>query len=253
MPIAEEDEVSSIEGEIDVKLPEDSPETEAVVGSVTVAPADGAAKAKRSTKPHKEPEAPRPDINLLIEQARAAFQTYPFDILPVDDVKAKVREAGLPSFIDIDFPPLPQSIYPLDNVDKKLEKLGIVWKRPREFMKADAQKGLEEPQVFYKSIEPNDIAQGGLGDCWFMCSVSSLAEKPFLVERLFLTQEYNEEGIYRVKICKNGEWVEVTLDDYFPCKPEGGPIFSRAHGNELWVLLIEKAYAKVHGCYVTLR
>ncbi|EQD29290.1 hypothetical protein B1A_20786, partial [mine drainage metagenome] len=38
---------------------------------------------------------------------------------------------------------------------------------------------------------------------------------PYLVERLFLTNTYNEEGVYRVKICKNGEWQEVVVDDYF--------------------------------------
>ena len=59
--------------------------------------------------------------------------------------------------------------------------------------------------------------------------------------------------MYRVKICKNGEWQEVTVDDYFPCYEEGGPVFSRANGNELWVLLLEKAYAKLCGNYYTLR
>lgn len=116
-------------------------------------------------------------------------------------------------------------------------------------MQPDPTKGLLEPQVFEKSIEPNDILQGNLGDCWFLCAVSCLAEMPHLVERLFLTKEYNEEGIYRLKICKNGEWQEVIVDDYFPCVPNGQPMFSRGHGNELWVLLLEKAYAKVHGGY----
>lgn len=103
--------------------------------------------------------------------------------------------------------------------------------------------------MFDKSIEPSDILQGNLGDCWFLCAVSCLAENPSLVERLFLTKEYNEEGIYRVKLFKNGEWMEIVVDDYFPCLPNGGPIFSRGHGNELWVLILEKVFAKIHGSY----
>ena len=54
-------------------------------------------------------------------------------------------------------------------------------------------------------------------------------------------------------MCKNGEWITVTVDDFFPCYPRGGPMFSRAQGNELWVLLLEKAYAKLHGNFYTLR
>ena len=108
------------------------------------------------------------------------------------------------------------------------------------------------PQVFEKAIEPADIKQGQLANCWFLCACSSIAEMPELVERLFITKEYNDEGVYRVKLCKDGEWREVTIDDYFPCFPKAGPFFSRAHNNELWVLLLEKAYAKLHGNYKTL-
>ena len=86
-----------------------------------------------------------------------------------------------------------------------------------------------------------------------MCALASLAERPKLVENLFITKEKNQEGVYRIKFCKNGEWVEVTVDDYFPCLPKGTPMFSRANGNEMWVLLVEKAYAKLHGNYFTLR
>ena len=86
-----------------------------------------------------------------------------------------------------------------------------------------------------------------------MCSLASLAERPDLVKNLFITKETNPEGIYRIRFCKEGVWTDVTVDDYFPCRPFGTPIFSRAHGNELWVLLIEKAYAKLHGNYYALR
>jgi len=40
----------------------------------------------------------------------------------------------------------------------------------------------------------------------------------------------------------------VVVDDKFPCSAKG-PLFSRSHGPELWVLLLEKAYAKLYGAY----
>jgi calpain-15 len=45
----------------------------------------------------------------------------------------------------------------------------------------------------------------------------------------------------------------VTVDDYFPCHPDGGPIFSICKGSELWIMILEKAYAKLHGSYLSLR
>lgn len=41
---------------------------------------------------------------------------------------------------------------------------------------------------------------------------------------------------------------EVVIDDYIPCD-RGEPVFSSANGNELWVILLEKAWAKLHGSY----
>lgn len=38
------------------------------------------------------------------------------------------------------------------------------------------------------------------------------------------------------------------MDDYIPCL-RGKPTFTKAVGNELWVTMIEKAWAKVHGNY----
>lgn len=60
-------------------------------------------------------------------------------------------------------------------------------------------------------------------------------------------------GVYKIWLCKNGEWIVVTIDDYIPCYYNAGPMFSRSNGDELWVLLLEKAYAKVHGNYYSLR
>lgn len=47
---------------------------------------------------------------------------------------------------------------------------------------------------------------------------------------------------------KNGAPVNVIIDDYFPTKNQAA-VFTSAHGNELWVLILEKVWAKLHGCY----
>ena len=48
----------------------------------------------------------------------------------------------------------------------------------------------------YNNIDPTDIVQGALGDSWFLCALSALAERPALIERAFVTKEYNENGVY---------------------------------------------------------
>ncbi|CAE7655448.1 DEK1, partial [Symbiodinium microadriaticum] len=48
------------------------------------------------------------------------------------------------------------------------------------------------------------------------------------------------------------------VDEFIPCHPrewwddEGTPLFARPNGNEAWVLLLEKAFAKMTGSYTEL-
>lgn len=46
----------------------------------------------------------------------------------------------------------------------------------------------------------------------------------------------------------NGYRQEVILDNYIPCKDKR-PIFAYARNKSLWVCILEKAWAKVHGNY----
>lgn len=51
---------------------------------------------------------------------------------------------------------------------------------------------------------------------------------------------------------KNGVLHEIVMDNYVPCiDGKNGPVpaFSHGRGNELWVIILEKAWAKVHGSY----
>lgn len=106
--------------------------------------------------------------------------------------------------------------------------------------------------MFFKQIEPSDIKAGPYSFKWILCALATLAERPNLVERLFITKEFKNNGAYRMNINKNGVWTQLTIDDYMPCALEGPPHFTRTHGNELWVPLLEKAYAKLHGGYLNI-
>ncbi|CAG9329557.1 unnamed protein product [Blepharisma stoltei] len=190
------------------------------------------------------------DLNAKIEKSKQILSKISVNLSSVQEIEQVLTQKGT-NFLDIEFPPLDASIY--REVDKEPFDQLVHWRRPNEFFIVDYGEGLKDPRIFSEEIEPYDVRQGQLGDSWFMSALASLAERPALIERLFITKQVNSIGIYRIKLCKNGEWVTVTIDDYFPCFPMGQPIFSRANGNELWVLILEKAYAKLHGHYYLLK
>jgi calpain-15 len=42
---------------------------------------------------------------------------------------------------------------------------------------------------------------GGLGDCYFLSSLSVLAERENLIKRLFVTKDSNPRGCYSMWMC----------------------------------------------------
>jgi calpain, invertebrate len=63
---------------------------------------------------------------------------------------------------------------------------------------------------------------------------------------------YRAKGIYVFRFFKDFRWIYVIIDDRIPCVDKQ-PVFSRCKDlKETWVSLIEKAYAKLHGCYEAL-
>lgn len=67
----------------------------------------------------------------------------------------------------------------------------FTWKRPSEVY------GEANFKVF-NQISADDIQQGHCGDCYFLSSLSSLAEEEARVKQVFLTQEVNPQGCYAV-------------------------------------------------------
>jgi len=186
---------------------------------------------------------------------RAADSHFPQD--EVDPADEGVRAICLKSqakFVDLDFPPTIESLFKADTQLSEGERTGlhpqkrstVVWKRPEAFLHP-------EYKIFEDGINPNDIRQGALGDCWLLCAIAALTEFPLLIEDLFETKEVNGAGCYRIRLCKNAWWQSVRVDDFFPCFPGAGAIYTRSNGNELWVMLLEKAYAKACGSYEAIK
>ena len=136
--------------------------------------------------------------------------------------------------------------YPEDITDDDLNGWeNISWSRAENIF---ASKNY---QVFWEGINKEDIIQGGLGDCYFLSAVAALCEFPELIQKLFLIKEKSDEHCYGCYFRINGIWKLVLVDDYFPCYGSWGKnfSFSSTNGNELWVILLEKAWAKLNGSY----
>ena len=108
-------------------------------------------------------------------------------------------------------------------------------------------------KLFSEKIEMGDVIQGNLGDCYFLTSVACLCEFPGLIMNLFKTKSFNKDGFYEIALFIDGKPQIVIVDDYLPVeKSTGKPCYSQSKGNELWVMLLEKAWAKVNGGYANI-
>ena len=168
------------------------------------------------------------------------------------------RETGV-KFTDPHFPPEKSSLIKdwndWNNI-KIVEWKRYTWKRAEEIY--------PQPIRVFNEIDPNDILQGELGDCYFLSSLSAIAEHPERIQRLFETPEYEPSGCYKIWIGDLGERQQIIIDDYFPINNQGEVAFSRSKREadranpgsepvtELWVLLLEKAWAKKFGAYYTI-
>ena len=127
---------------------------------------------------------------------------------------------------------------------------GVTWKRPKDICAA--------PEFITKLMHVGDLDQGYLGDCWFVAACASIVLVPELVAKVVPDNQQckgaDYAGIFHFRFWYYGDWVDVVVDDRLPVWPDGKLLFCRnkQEPNEFWAALLEKAYAKLCGCYENL-
>lgn len=117
------------------------------------------------------------------------------------------------------------------------------WERPRQAVSS-------KYTVAGDLVGPQDLKQGKLGNCYLIAAMAAIAEYPERIKRLIRIRQPVEQGINCVALNVCGYWEDVIIDDRFPFDPEKRKAaFARSNSKDIWLMLIEKAWAKVNGGY----
>ncbi|KAF1790920.1 Peptidase C2, calpain family [Phytophthora cactorum] len=135
--------------------------------------------------------------------------------------------------------------------------------------------------LFDGGTDPDDVRVGRLDDAWLLSALSIMAASggvddgkvDALIDRLFVTKQTSLTGAYALRLYQNCQWETVIVDDYFPVlydsaereaagmdagddaelSVSAGAAFAHSRDfEELWVPLVEKAFAKYYGGYAAL-
>lgn len=124
----------------------------------------------------------------------------------------------------------------------KQSRLKLKWYRP--------DRVFGNKYFVFREINPHGIKQGSIGDCYWLSAISAVSEFKDRIRRVMISQDTSKSGVYCVTLCINGIWQDIIIDDHFPYDEEyGGYAFNTTEHPEIWVSLLQKAWAKVHGGY----
>ncbi|KAK7504434.1 hypothetical protein BaRGS_00004300, partial [Batillaria attramentaria] len=126
--------------------------------------------------------------------------------------------------------------------------MGLAWKRPKQIR--------SNPQLYTQGRSLYDVGQGSAGTCWFLATLSTIADKKVLMDKVIPPNSYKlgtpaYDGKFHARFWQFGKWEDVFVDDFLPVVYNDviWGARNKVDENEMWVSLIEKAFAKYHGSY----
>lgn len=182
-------------------------------------------------------------------------EPYSYEFEWMDGVEQKApskmvdvsRQPFVDDFLDSDFPPEEQSLgssMGFHDMDTS-SCVADCWRRLPQLH--------ETPCLFRRGVAPDDVCSSdSAANRWFLSACCVVAEFPAWVRSMFgRTTELDPEGRYGIRLYHPGknEFVRITVDDFVPTKC-GFPAFAGITvDGEIWVSLVEKAFAKMCGSY----
>ena len=150
-------------------------------------------------------------------------------------------------FTDTFFPPSTYSLEYISDYNKNFVDLNeiqqfknITWKRVSDIFQNNKYD-------LFNTLDVDDVKQGIIGNCYFLCVLSSFAKRPEIYDKIFIDKKINQNGLYKLRFIINGIPQIIFIDDYFPTLNNK---FAFAQSpNEFWVQLLEKAWAKLNLSY----
>uniref|UniRef100_A0A671TMZ0 Calpain 9 n=1 Tax=Sparus aurata TaxID=8175 RepID=A0A671TMZ0_SPAAU len=159
-----------------------------------------------------------------------------------EQLRSECLQSGV-LFEDPDFPATDSSLFFSQSVPVNIE-----WKRPKELC--------ENPKFIVGAADRTDICQGQLGDCWLLAAIASLTLKKDTLARVVPhDQDFDRRyaGIFHFQFWQHNKWLDIVVDDRLPSVRNQLIMLHSASNNEFWSALLEKAYAKLHGSYESLK
>ena len=149
-------------------------------------------------------------------------------------------------FKDEKFKPDISSIIGHDVSQKRRKELeerfgNLQWLAPEEIFGGD--------HSIWKDSRVSDIDQGDLNNCYFLAALCSLAKYRQRLAKSYIVRLPNSQNLFCVFLCVAGIFEHVYVDGHFPCLGNK-PCFNGSRQKELWAMIMEKAWAKIHGGYL---